>query len=141
MSPHGDVKDNNPQVQPQQDKQVAKNTTPSPPSKYKIHTACSLKEATALWWPLIRDLGWNRASADGPMHYHAARDGQSWLLVTPAGETQPQGCVVALPYSNKTAWIGFFLMNEAYRGQGAWCCVVARNGSDFSRCRDGGDWA
>lgn len=88
------------------------------PPEYLIQPAKSLEEASAFWWPLIRDLGWNRSAADGPMHFHAALDGQSWLLITPEKEKTPQGCVVAFPYPNKTAWIGFFIMNESYRGQG-----------------------
>lgn len=87
-------------------------------SAHLIQPAKSLEEASALWWPLIRDLGWNRSAADGSMHFHAALDGQSWLLITPEKEQKPQGCVVAFPYPNKTAWIGFFIMTESYRGKG-----------------------
>jgi GNAT superfamily N-acetyltransferase len=88
------------------------------PPLHLIHSASSIEEASALWWPLIRDLGWNRSSEDGHMHLHAAIDGKTWLLITPDSEEKPQGCVVALPYPNSTGWIGFFVMNEVYRGKG-----------------------
>ncbi|KAF2994188.1 hypothetical protein E8E13_002205 [Curvularia kusanoi] len=110
---------------------------PSPP--HTIHPSRSLSETTSLWYPLIHTLGWNRSLADGPMHYHAALDGSTWLLVSlqapnpdtyPLGTSDPQykadtktasspqGCILALPYPNGTGWIGFFLMNEAQRGRG-----------------------
>ena len=106
-------------------------------SPHLIYPATSLEEVSSLWYPLIRDLGWNRSEADGPTHFHAAQDGRTWLLVTPhdaastsnsseseadsgsvSPSAKPQGCVVALPYPNGTGWIGFFIMNEAYRGKG-----------------------
>lgn len=72
------------------------------------------------------------------MHYHAALDGQTWLLVTPDQPSapaspqdtkntstssgslapEPQGCVNALTFPNGTGWVGFFILNAAYRGQG-----------------------
>lgn len=109
------------------------------PPPHTLHSAKSLHEATSLWYPLIRSLGWNRSPFDGPTHYHAALDGKTWLLITPhnassesnssgldsatgsgsiSPDSKPQGCVVALPYPNGTGWIGFFIMNAAYRGQG-----------------------
>ncbi|KAF2626093.1 hypothetical protein BU25DRAFT_411928 [Macroventuria anomochaeta] len=109
------------------------------PTPHLIHSANSLSEASSLWYPIICDLGWNRSEADGSMHYHAALDGKTWLLITPriassasdnsgseadtgsgsvSSSAKPQGCVVALPYPNGTGWIGFFIMSEAYRGKG-----------------------
>lgn len=52
------------------------------------------------------------------MHHHAALDGQSWLLITPQDNFSPRGCVLALPFSNRTGWIGFFLVSASHRGQG-----------------------
>ena len=99
----------------------------APPPPHLIHPSRSLEETSALWYPLIHSLGWNRSPNDGPMHYHAAQDGETWLLVTPKPESgsatqaeasTPQGCILALAYPNGTGWIGFFLMNSAHRGNG-----------------------
>jgi hypothetical protein len=99
----------------------------APPPPHLIHPSRSLEETSALWYPLIHSLGWNRSPHDGPMHYHAAQDGETWLLVTPqpksksaiqAEASTPQGCILALAYPNGTGWIGFFLMNSAHRGNG-----------------------
>ncbi|KAF3044353.1 hypothetical protein E8E12_009272 [Didymella heteroderae] len=115
------------------------------PPPHFIHPSRSLEETSAFWYPIIRDLGWNRSLSDGPTHYHAALDGQTWLLMTPQGSStpdnagagqdserigkpglpsavptslSPQGCVLALPFSNGTGWIGFFLVSSAHCGQG-----------------------
>lgn len=108
------------------------------PPPHRIHPSKTLEETSALWYPMIRSLGWNRSAADGPMHYHAAADGQTWLLLTPeqastattpdaspdsssSSVTQvskPQGCVAAFTFSNGTGWIGFFILDAAYQGEG-----------------------
>ncbi|KAG9204969.1 hypothetical protein G6514_009426 [Epicoccum nigrum] len=99
----------------------------APPPPHLVHASRSLEETSALWYPLIHTLGWNRSRLDGPMHYHAAQDGETWLLVTLQPESEsatqaevstPQGCILALAYPNGTGWIGFFLMNSAQRGNG-----------------------
>ena len=97
------------------------------PPPLPIHPSHSLEETSALWYPLIHSLGWNRSPHDGPMHYHAAQDGKTWLLVTPQPDSKsatqaeaptPQGCILALAYPNRTGWIGFFLVDSAHRGNG-----------------------
>jgi GNAT superfamily N-acetyltransferase len=47
-----------------------------------------------------------------------AQDGKTWLLILPEYPNTPQGMVLPLLYPNKTGWIGFFIMNEFYRGKG-----------------------
>ncbi|KAJ4397906.1 hypothetical protein N0V91_010597 [Didymella pomorum] len=100
------------------------------PPPHLIHPSRSLEETSDFWYPIIRDLGWNRSRSDGPSHYHAALDGKTWLLMTPQNGPQdpqdistpqtdsPQGCVLALPYPNGTGWIGFFLVASSHRGHG-----------------------
>lgn len=109
------------------------------PPQHLIHPSRSLQETSDFWYPIIRDLGWNRSRSDGPTHYHAALDGQTWLLISPkdspqvspspqdstgppskhdTGDYGPQGCILALAFPNNTGWIGFFLVSSSRRGQG-----------------------
>lgn len=52
------------------------------------------------------------------MHYRAGQNGKTWLLILPKQTGKPEGSVLALAYPNSTGWVGFFLMNAAFRGQG-----------------------
>lgn len=108
------------------------------PPPHLIHPSRSLDETSDFWYPIIRDLGWNRSRSDGPTHYHAALDGHSWLLIAPQDSSSPQGCVLALPFPNGTGWIGFFLVSASHRGQGLggalWRgmdAIWAQNGTSF----------
>ncbi|KAF2116101.1 acyl-CoA N-acyltransferase [Lophiotrema nucula] len=85
---------------------------------YIVRPAKSLKEATDLWWPLMSELGWNRDLDDGKTHYHVARNGNDWLLLTNKDTEKPEGCVVAFTYPNGTGWVGFFCVNAPLRQQG-----------------------
>ncbi|KAF1940315.1 hypothetical protein EJ02DRAFT_467472 [Clathrospora elynae] len=85
---------------------------------FTIRSAASVEEVSALWWPLMQDLGWNRAEADCHTHYTVAQNGENWLLVIPEKSGKPEGCLLALIYPNSTGWIAFFILNASSRGQG-----------------------
>ncbi|KAF2130637.1 hypothetical protein P153DRAFT_366197 [Dothidotthia symphoricarpi CBS 119687] len=85
---------------------------------YIVRPANNVEEASALWCPLIQELGWNRAATDLPAHYRAASSGQTFLVLIHASTSQAEGCIVPLTYPNGTGWVGFFLMNAAFRGRG-----------------------
>ncbi|OAL06289.1 hypothetical protein IQ06DRAFT_211971 [Phaeosphaeriaceae sp. SRC1lsM3a] len=86
--------------------------------EYTVRPAESLDEAMALWWPLVQELGWNRAKDDAKTHWDVAQNGKTWLVVIPKSASTPQGMILPIIYNNKTAWVGFFIMNEHVRGQG-----------------------
>ncbi|PVI04143.1 hypothetical protein DM02DRAFT_726055 [Periconia macrospinosa] len=90
----------------------------SKPEELIVRPANNLQEASDLWWPLIRDLGWNRSPKDGPSHFKALRNGKDWHLIIPKSSGKPEGCVCGFTYPNKTGWVGFFIVNDAYRGKG-----------------------
>ncbi|KAJ4371295.1 hypothetical protein N0V83_004512 [Neocucurbitaria cava] len=86
--------------------------------KHAIRPAASVEEASGLWWPLMQELGWNRAEADAQTHFHVAQKGRNWLLLIPEETRKPEGCVIALSYPNSTGWVAFFIMNAGFRGRG-----------------------
>ncbi|KAH7135517.1 acyl-CoA N-acyltransferase [Dendryphion nanum] len=86
--------------------------------EYIVRPARSVEDASSLWWPLMKVLGWNRDHNDAQTHYHVARKGADWLLLTSRDTQKPQGCVVAFTYPNGTGWVGFFIVSEALRGKG-----------------------
>ncbi|KAF1845196.1 uncharacterized protein K460DRAFT_405462 [Cucurbitaria berberidis CBS 394.84] len=86
--------------------------------QHVIRPALSVEEASALWWPLMQDLGWNRAQADAQTHFQVAQNGKNWLLLIPKEAGKPEGCVIAFTYLNSTGWVAFFILNAAFRGQG-----------------------
>ncbi|KAL6895168.1 acyl-CoA N-acyltransferase [Trichoderma longibrachiatum] len=85
---------------------------------FTIRSATSLDEVKDLWWSRMRDLGWNRDELDAETHFTVARRGEDWLLLVPTGSVEPSGMVIGFTYPNKTGWVGFFIMNEEYRGRG-----------------------
>ncbi|KAH3943022.1 hypothetical protein HBI56_101500 [Parastagonospora nodorum] len=80
-----------------------------------VRPAKDLDEVQDLYWPLMQELGWNRAKEDCKTHYTVSK---SWLLIFPESCKTPQGMLLPLIYPNKTAWVAFFIMNAAYRGKG-----------------------
>jgi hypothetical protein len=68
--------------------------------------------------PHILTASQNRAEDDAKTHFGIAQNGKTWLLIVPEPYNLPQGMVLPLLYPNKTAWIGFFIMNAQYRGKG-----------------------
>lgn len=60
----------------------------------------------------------NRDELDAETHFTVARRGEDWLLLVPTGSVEPSGMVIGFKYPNKTGWVGFFIMNEEYRGRG-----------------------
>ncbi|KAF2264683.1 hypothetical protein CC78DRAFT_616594 [Lojkania enalia] len=88
------------------------------PSGFAVRSAKSLGEVLELWWPLMKELEWNRDHDDAITHYHVARKGSNWLLVVSNESNKPEGCVVAFTYPNSTGWVGFFCVNAPYRGKG-----------------------
>ncbi|KAF2830363.1 hypothetical protein CC86DRAFT_443379 [Ophiobolus disseminans] len=85
---------------------------------FAVRSATSIEEAKALWWPLMQELGWNRAVDDAKVHYEVAGNGNNWLLLIPDSTEKPEGMVVPFIYPNGTAWVGFFIINAAFRGKG-----------------------
>ncbi|OSZ99858.1 GCN5 N-acetyltransferase [Trichoderma parareesei] len=83
-----------------------------------IQSASSLNQVKDLWWSRMRDLGWNRDELDANTHFTVARHGEDWLLLVPTGSIEPSGMVIGFTYPNQTGWVGFFIMNERYRGRG-----------------------
>lgn len=87
-----------------------------------IRPANDMNEAKNLWWPLMQELGWNRAEQDMATHYPSATHqlgGAGWPVV--AAKDYPEkaeGCIVPFVFDNKTAWVGFFILNERMRGNG-----------------------
>ncbi|CAO2655679.1 Nn.00g044820.m01.CDS01 [Neocucurbitaria sp. VM-36] len=86
--------------------------------QHAIRSASSVEEASELWWPLMQELGWNRAKADAQTHFQVAQNGKNWLLLIPQETHKPEGCVIALSYPNHTGWVAFFIINAAFRGRG-----------------------
>ncbi|OCL14576.1 hypothetical protein AOQ84DRAFT_404495 [Glonium stellatum] len=82
-----------------------------------IRPAESLVEVHDLWWPLMQSLGWNRDENDTITHYTVSKN-PGWLMAVPKDTTKPEGCIVPFTFVNGTGWIGYFIMNEAYRGKG-----------------------
>lgn len=68
------------------------------------------------------------------MHWNVSRSSK-WLLVqsNSDAEAKPQGCVVPFIFDNKTAWVGFFIMNEAYRGYGWGAALFKEMLDEFKR--------
>ncbi|KAF2025910.1 hypothetical protein EK21DRAFT_75362 [Setomelanomma holmii] len=85
---------------------------------FTVRRAAHVQEVKALWWSLMKELGWNRAEEDADTHFEVADNGKHWLLLIPKGSESPQGMVIPFVYPNSTAWVGFFIMNAAFRGQG-----------------------
>ncbi|KAF2465609.1 uncharacterized protein BDR25DRAFT_346126 [Lindgomyces ingoldianus] len=85
---------------------------------FMVRPAVSVQEAREVWWPLMKELGWNRDYDDAATHYHVSRNGSGWLILIPRETGKPEGCVVAFTYPNGTGWVGFFIVNAAYRGNG-----------------------
>ncbi|ORX95970.1 acyl-CoA N-acyltransferase [Clohesyomyces aquaticus] len=93
----------------------------NPPSQedasFVIRPASSVAEVRDFWWPLMKELGWNRDQADARTHYHVSRNGSDWLMLAPK-YGKPEGCCVAFTYPNGTGWVGFFIVNAVHRGLG-----------------------
>ncbi|KAH7093347.1 hypothetical protein FB567DRAFT_433142 [Paraphoma chrysanthemicola] len=87
-------------------------------SPLSIRSAENLEEVKTLWWPLMKELGWNRAEEDAATHYSVAENGKNWLVILPEGSDTPQGMIIPFIYPNSTAWVGFFIMNDTFRGHG-----------------------
>lgn len=86
--------------------------------EFIVRSAENVGEVSALWWPLMKVLGWNRDTEDAKTHFHVASNGKNWLLLVPNDSKKPEGCVVGFTYPNSTGWVGFFIMNEPFRGMG-----------------------
>lgn len=83
-----------------------------------VRPAKSLEEAHDLWWPLVQELKWDCASNDCKTHYLSTGK-EGWLMVTPKDKPdKPEGCVIPFVYPNGTGWLGFFCINESFRGRG-----------------------
>ncbi|KAF2690034.1 hypothetical protein K458DRAFT_412881 [Lentithecium fluviatile CBS 122367] len=83
-----------------------------------IRPAENVEEVSALWWPLISKLGWNRDADDAITHFRVANNGKDWLLLIPEDSSKPEGTIVAFKYANGTGWVGFFIVNAPFRGNG-----------------------
>ncbi|KAF2103656.1 hypothetical protein NA57DRAFT_69870 [Rhizodiscina lignyota] len=101
-------------------------------NEYTIRNAESMEEMRDLWWPLMVDLGWNRAYNDAPMHWNVSRS-TSWLVVTSKDSDKPEGCVVPFVFDNRTAWVGFFIMNASARGKGWGAALFRQCLAEFKR--------
>ncbi|KKY19430.1 hypothetical protein UCDDS831_g05400 [Diplodia seriata] len=71
----------------------------------------------------MQSLGWNRAENDHVTHWHSSRG--NYIVLThkdpsssSSAEEKAVGIVLPITYPNKTGWIGFFVVDEAYRGTG-----------------------
>jgi Acetyltransferase (GNAT) domain len=61
----------------------------------------------------------NRASEDSRTHLISSGGCDGFLVVTSADDPHTaEGCIVPSAYDNGTGWIGFFCVNEPYRGKG-----------------------
>jgi acetyltransferase (GNAT) family protein/GNAT acetyltransferase-like protein len=61
----------------------------------------------------------NRAAQDAKTHFISSGGRNGFLIVASADNpTEAEGCIVPLAYENSTGWIGFFCVNEQYRGGG-----------------------
>lgn len=66
----------------------------------------------------------NRSDRDHATHWHSSRGG--YLVLThkddadspSEAEARPVGLILPIIYPNKTGWVGFFIVDEAYRGTG-----------------------
>ncbi|KAH8730810.1 acyl-CoA N-acyltransferase [Phaeosphaeriaceae sp. PMI808] len=90
------------------------STTP----KNAVRSAKNVEEAKSFWWPLMQELGWNRAVDDAKTHFEVAHNGKNWLFIVPESTNTPQGMVIPFIYPNSTGWVAFFIMNAAFRGKG-----------------------
>ncbi|GAA5236960.1 GNAT family N-acetyltransferase [Verticiella sediminum] len=79
---------------------------------YPIHTMAKADLALALAW--ASDEGWNPGLADGPA-FHAA-DPDGFLLARRDGVAA--GCVSLVRYDDRYAFLGLYLVQPAFRGQG-----------------------
>ena len=71
----------------------------------------------------------NRASNDCQTHYLSTGK-EGWLMVAPEHDPdKPEGCVVPFVYPNGTGWVGFFCINEPFRGRG-WGRALFQAGLD-----------
>ncbi|OCK81182.1 hypothetical protein K432DRAFT_326797 [Lepidopterella palustris CBS 459.81] len=84
---------------------------------FVVRPAKSVKEARDLWWPLMQKLGWNRDYNDAQTHF-AVTGKNGWLLLVPNETGKPEGCILPFTFTNGTGWVGFFIVNAAYRGNG-----------------------
>lgn len=60
----------------------------------------------------------NRSDKDHATHWHSSRGGYLVLTHKDASGERPVGLVLPIIYPNKTGWVGFFVVEEAYRGTG-----------------------
>ena len=59
----------------------------------------------------------NRDENDAITHYTVSKS-SGWLMVVPKETSKPEGCIVPFTFANGTGWVGYFIMNAAYRGRG-----------------------
>ncbi|KAK7529199.1 hypothetical protein IWX49DRAFT_509179 [Phyllosticta citricarpa] len=91
--------------------------------KYQVSLASSSKIGD-FWWNQIRSMGWNRNRADHETHWISSEG--SYLVLHPNSpstqdidpEAEPLGIILAIPFANKTGWLGFFVVAEQHRGNG-----------------------
>ncbi|EHK46768.1 uncharacterized protein TrAtP1_005257 [Trichoderma atroviride] len=87
-------------------------------SSVTVRQSTSLGEVNSLFCTQIKDLGWNRHELDAQTHFTVAQNGQDWLLLIPAGATEPVGMVIGFKFPNRTGWVGFFIVDKNYQGRG-----------------------
>ncbi|OJD40664.1 gcn5 family acetyltransferase [Diplodia corticola] len=111
------------------------------PSGFSVRPPKGPEEVKSLWWPWMQSLGWNRAEEDFTTHWHSS--GGNYIVLThkdpsspssssspsppenaidqakPKPKAKPVGIILPLAYPNNTGWLGFFVVDAAYRGTGA----------------------
>lgn len=60
----------------------------------------------------------NRDALDAQTHFIVAQNGQDWLILIPAGTSEPIGMVIGFKFPNRTGWVGFFIVDKEYQGRG-----------------------
>ncbi|KAK8173798.1 hypothetical protein IWX90DRAFT_154330 [Phyllosticta citrichinensis] len=108
--------------------------------KYLVSLASSTKIGD-FWWDQTRSLGWNRSHADHETHWISSEG--SYLVLHPNSpsaesinksssdstseepstadidpEAEPLGIILAIPFANKTGWLGSLVVAEPHRGNG-----------------------
>ncbi|KAL1390975.1 acyl-CoA N-acyltransferase [Phyllosticta capitalensis] len=112
--------------------------------QFQVSLASSSKIGD-FWYDQVFKLHWNRCRADHDTHWISSEG--SYLVLHPNNTTstdagagaaspdgstasdpsstadiepdaEPLGIILALPYANKTGWLGFFIVDEAHRGEG-----------------------
>ncbi|KAK0664797.1 hypothetical protein DIS24_g148 [Lasiodiplodia hormozganensis] len=94
------------------------------PSGFSVRPPKSSEEIKSLWWPSMQSLGWNRSDKDHPTHWQSSRG--KYIVLThkePSSSSSEEeekavGIILPITYPNKTGWVGFFVVEEAYRGTG-----------------------